>query len=175
MAGSRTARQVAGEASGGKEKVRTVQSWVEKGAAPTDRFLGVVERVAPPGSELGQLASQGRGVIAIAEGATELVDLVIEPPKGLAASIDAYFTGNPARTLDLLASVRTDDSRAEAQVHLFRAAAHFRIYMESSKKKSLKSARRSAERFQWEQWSKDFPTELFDPRFVRFLRGGGGG
>ncbi len=59
----------------GKEKVRTGQHWVESGADPTRKALNTLEGVAPEGSELGKVASQGQEVVDGAEAATDIVDL----------------------------------------------------------------------------------------------------
>ncbi|MEM1201781.1 MAG: hypothetical protein AAGN66_00980 [Acidobacteriota bacterium] len=157
----------------GKERARTGQYWVEKGAEPTRRTLQVIEGAAPAGSDLEEAAQHGQGVVDVAETATDIVDVVLAPSARLEAAIDAYFSGSPAKTLELLSEIDMGDPRAEAQVHLFRAAAHFRLHILAGGDAEHRSAaRRSAGSFQLEQWRDDFPTGLFDPRFVRFLRGG---
>ncbi len=158
----------------GKEKVRTGQLWVEKSADPARRSLSAVEGAAPEGSDLGKLAHQGQKVVDVAETATDLVDLALPPSKELEAAIDAYFAGNPQRTLELLEAINLSDPRAKAQIYLFRAAASFRLHLLAGHDEArLGTARKNADLFQQAQWRKDFPIELFDPRFVRFLRGGG--
>ncbi len=157
----------------GKEKVRTGQHWVESGAEPTRKTLGALERVAPAGSNLGDAARKGQGVVDLAEAAIDLVDLALSPSEKLEAAIDAYFAGNPQRTLDMLHESDLSDPRSRAQVYLFRAAASFRLHLLASRDDvHLGMARKNADLFQQEQWRDDFPTELFDPRFVRFLQGG---
>ncbi len=156
----------------GKEKARTGQHWVEKGADPTRKTLAAVEGLAP-GSKLGGLARRGQKVVDLAETATDLVDVALSPSGRLEAAIDAYFAGNPQRTLEMLRAIDVSDPRAEAQVYLFRAAASFRLHLLAGRDRAhLGTARKNADLFQQEQWRGDFPTELFDPRFVRFLRGG---
>lgn len=158
----------------GKEKLRTGQHVVEKGADPTRKALSVLERVAPADSDLGRAARNGLKVVDVAESATDFVDLFMSPSKKLEAAIDAYFVGNPQRTLEMLQDIDLRDSRARAQVYLFRAAASFRLHLLADRDKAqLGTARKNADLFQQEQWRDDFPTEFFDPRFVRFLRGGG--
>ncbi len=156
----------------GKEKVRTVQKVVEKGADPTKKTLSAVERAAPEGSHLGKVAGTGQKVVDVAVAATDIVDLVLSPSEKLEAAINAYFVGNPQRTLALLEGIDISDPRAKAQVLLFRSAASFRLHLLAGKDKAhLRSARKNADLFQQEQWRDDFPAKLFDPRFVRFLRG----
>ncbi len=156
----------------GKEKVRTGQHWVEKGADPTRKTLAAVEGVSP-NSDLGDVARKGQKVVDVAETATDIVDVVLSPSEKLEAAIDAYFAGNPQRTLAMLQGIDMSDPRAKAQVYLFRAAASFRLHLLAGRDQAhLGTARKNADLFQQEQWRKDFPTELFDPRFVRFLRGG---
>lgn len=156
----------------GKEKVRTGQHVVEKSAKPTSKVLGVVGKVAPEGSDLGKAASDGQKAVEVAEAATDIVDLVLDVSKNLEMAVNSYFSGNPQRVLQLLQEADMSDPRARAQVYLFRAAANFRLHLTEGKKAFLSAARTNADLFQNEQWRKDFPAELFDPRFVRFLRGG---
>lgn len=159
----------------GKEKVRTGQHWVEKGADPSRKFLKTVEGVAPADSDLGKAARQGQDAIDVAEAGTEIVDLVLSPSERLEAAINAYFAGNPQGTLEMLEGIDTSDSRARAQVYLFRAAARYRLHLLAGGDDAhLAAARENVGLFQAEQWRKDFPTELFDPRFVNFVRRGGG-
>ncbi len=158
--------------STGKEKVRTTQHVIERGADPTRKALGAIERVAPD-SEVGEFASKGQKGIDALESVTDVIDAVLSPSEKLAASIDAYFVGAPQRTLIFLDGIDVSDPRARAQVFLFRAAAHFRLHRLGAGAAHLQHARENADRFQQEQWRGDFPTELFDPRFVRFVRGGG--
>jgi hypothetical protein len=145
---------------------------VEEGAEPTRKVLGAVERAAPEGSDLGRAAGTARRTVDVAESATDVVDVILSPSARLEAAIDAYFVGQPRRTLEMLREIDLDDPRARAQVYLFRAAASFRLHLlASGDEAQLKVARENADLFQQQQWRKDFPSELFDPRFVRFLRG----
>jgi hypothetical protein len=158
----------------GKEKVRTGQSLVEKGADPARKTLGAVEDAAPKGSKLATVTHGTKKAVDVADSATDLVDVAMSPSADLEAAINAYFAGKPQRTLDLLAKIDLSDPRARAQVYLFRSAAHFRLHLASDRDGShLAAARENARRFNREQWRKDFPTELFDPRFVTFVHGAG--
>ena len=127
-----------------------------------------------PDSDLGDAARKGQKVVDVAATATDVVDVILSPSERLEAAIDGYFSGNPQRTLKMLVGIDVSDPRARAQVYLFRAAANFRLHLLAGGDKALLSAaRENADLFQFEQWRDDFPTELFDPRFVRFVRGGG--
>lgn len=160
--------------STGKETARKGQLLVEKGADPARRGLGAVERLALEDSDLGRAARQGQGAVELAEVGAEVVDMVLSPEDRLRAAIDAYFTGKPLRTLELLASADLSDPRGKSQVYLFRAAASFRLHrLAGSDETRLAAARKNAELFRAQPWRKDFPAELFDPEFVRFLKGGG--
>ncbi len=118
------------------------------------------------------MASKGQKGVDAVESVTDVIDAVLSPTEKLAAAIDAYFVGAPQRTLAFLEGIDTSDPRAQAQVFLFRAAAHFRLYRLGAGDAHRQHARENVNRFQQEQWRSDFPTELFDPRFVRFVRGG---
>lgn len=178
---SRSTAPTAGESapdergsSTGKDKVRSVQHVVESGADPTRKTLGALEDAAPEGSRLGEAAGRGRRVVDVAEQATEVVDVVLSPSQRLEAAIDAYFAGKPLETLRQLQGIDVSDPRARAQVHLFRAAASFRLHvLAGGDPARLAAARESANLFRQERWRTDFPDDLFDPRFVRFLRRGG--
>jgi hypothetical protein len=157
----------------GKDKVRTTQRWVEKLADPASKTLQALEGVAPADSDLGKTIRTSRSLVDAAGAATDLVDVAMAPAKKLEFAINAYFAGKPVRTLAYLEAVDLSDSRARAQVHLFRAAANFRLHLiEGRDETRLAEARKNGNLFQQQQWRSDFPTELFDPRFVRFLRAG---
>lgn len=160
--------------SSGRETVRTAQHMVERGADPTRKTLGALGEVAPDGSRLDEAAERGVTAVDLAEQATEVVDVALSPSQRLEAAIDAYFVGKPLETLRQLQGIDIGDPRARAQVHLFRAAANFRLHvLAGSDPARLEAARESADLFRQERWRTDFPSDLFDPRFVRFLRGGG--
>lgn len=157
-----------------KENVRSGQQVVEKGKDPARKGLDAVGRIAPEGSKLDRAAGRGKAAVDLAEVGTEVVDLVLSPEERLRAAIDAYFSGKPRRTLELLAESDLSDPRARTQVYLFRAAANFRLHRMAGKdKKLLAAARESAKLFRQQDWTDDFPTEFFDPHFVRFVKGGG--
>ncbi len=157
----------------GKETARTGQRMLERGAGSTQKGLSSLERVAPTGSGLDQVAREGRELVGVAEAASNLVDLVLPPKQKLETAVDAYFSGDPERTLEILEAIDMSDPRARAQVYLFRAAASFRLHLLAGRDEThLATARENADLFRQEQWSDDFPAEFFDPRFVRFMGGG---
>ncbi|MDY7092725.1 MAG: hypothetical protein SX243_07105 [Acidobacteriota bacterium] len=156
-----------------KENVRTGQRVVEKGKDPARKGLEAVGRLAPEGSKLGRAADRGKATVDLAEAGTDVVDLVLSAEERLRAAIDAYFSGKPRRTLELLGEADLSDPRARTQVYLFRAAANFRLHrMAGNDKERLAAARKNAKLFRGQDWTDDFPAELFDPHFVRFVKGG---
>lgn len=158
----------------GKEKVRTGQFVVEEGAEPARKTLGALEKVAPEGSKFARVTHRTKQGVDVAETATDVVDVSMRHSKDLEAAVNAYFAGKPQRTLELLEALDLSDSRLRAQVYLFRSAAHFRLHLLVDRDQDhLTAARENARLFNREQWRKDFPTELFDPRFVKFVHGAG--
>jgi hypothetical protein len=171
--GSPEATAVSGKNRSGKEKVRTGQRWFDKVKDPARRTLDTLSRVAPEDSDLGKVARTARDVIEVADAATELVDVALPPKKKLEAAVNAYFAGNPRRALAFLEATELGDPRTRAQVYLFQSAANFRLHaLVGGDEPRLSTARKYGDLFLKEQWRNDFPAELFDPRFVRFLQGG---
>ena len=151
----------------GKETVRTGQRMLERGSDSTQRGLSALGSAAPEGSGLDQVAD-------LAGAVGNVVDRVLPPAAELEAAVDAYFSGDPQQALEMLSAVDLSDPRARAQVYLFRSAASFRLHLlDGGDESHLGAARKNADLFRQEQWRDDFPAELFDPRFVSFLRGGG--
>lgn len=157
-----------------KERIRRGQRRLERGSEPAQKVVSRVGDQAPEGSQLGRAADQAGRALDAGTRIGDLVDAALPPREALSRAVDAYFGGDPARTLELLAGIELeDDPRARAQLHLFRAAASFRLHRLDGEPARLEAARRHAARFRAAEWSDDFVPELFDPRFVRFLEDGG--
>lgn len=94
---------------------------------------------------------------------------VSPPPPVLSTAAEALFGGRYKEVLEILADPELPDPRAEAQAHLFRAAADYALYLTGSDGQRLAAARREVVACRQSDPTAAPLESAFSPRFVAFF------
>ncbi|MEM1412008.1 MAG: hypothetical protein AAGH19_06570 [Pseudomonadota bacterium] len=94
------------------------------------------------------------------------------PPDALKRVAETYFSGDYAMVVELKGSTSLEDRRARLQLHLFGAAAHYKLYMLSGERRTehLRQAQESIRTIKSLDAGFAPYISAFSPRFLEFFR-----